>query len=138
VKLPASRTETALLAAIHSRAQRLPEDDAPASLLRIEPQDGAVCVFRDSPVVAHYSRPLDPASVGAETFRVWADEGVVSGRLRLSPDGSVLIWEPGAPLGSFVHHFVSSSGLRDARGREVAERLSRFLTCDLMRRDLSG
>jgi hypothetical protein len=104
----------------------------------MDPSDGAVCVFRDSSVVAHFSRPLDAATVSAQTFRVWDDQGAVPGRLRLSPDGSVLMWEPDAPLAAYVHHFVISTGLRDARGREVAHHLSRFLTCDLMRRDISG
>jgi hypothetical protein len=86
----------------------------------------------------HFSRPLDPAGVSAQTFRVQADGGAVPGHVRLSPDASVLIWEPAAPLAAYVHHFVVSSGLRDVRGREVAAHLSRFLTCDLMRHDISA
>lgn len=165
---PALRVETTLLAAIHSRAlQRRqkgwsapeaaagpgvlrpglrshgsesggPGEDGPASVVRIDPHDGAVCVFRDTPVVAHFSRPLDPAGVSSQTFRVWDDQGAVLGHVRLSPDASVLLWEADAPLAAYVHHFVISSGLRDTRGREVSPHLSRFLTCDLMRRDISG
>jgi hypothetical protein len=113
-------------------------DGAPAAVLRVDPRDGAVCVFRDTPVVAHFSRPLEPTSVSPQAFRVQADGGALPGHVRLSPDASVLIWEPAEPLAPYVHHFVVSSGLRDARGREVAVHLSRFLTCDLMRRDISG
>jgi hypothetical protein len=113
-------------------------DGTPGALVRIDPRDGSVCVFRDTPVVAHFSRPLDPTGVTAQTFRVQDDQGPVPGRLRLSPDASVLIWEPAEPLAAYVHHFVVSSGLRDARGRELTTHLSRFLTCDLMQRDISG
>lgn len=168
-RAPVARVETALLAAIHSRAlhgrgnggpagetasagaglprQGLrshgvepggPGGDGPASVVRVAPHDGAVCVFRDTPVVAHFSKPLDPASVGLQTFRVWDDRGPLPGHVRLSPDASVVIWEPDAPLTANAHHFVVCSGLRDARAREVAGHLSRFLTCDFMRRDISG
>jgi hypothetical protein len=107
-------------------------------LLRVDPRDGAVCVFRDTAVVAHFSRQLDPAGISEQTFRVQADRGVVAGRVRLSPDARVLIWQPAEPLAPYVHHFLICSGLRDARGREVISHLSRFLTCDLMRHDISG
>jgi hypothetical protein len=165
---PALRIETALLATIHSRAWQPHQkgwsaseaaagsgvlrpglrshgsesggagEDGPTSVLRIDPRDGAVCVFRDTPVVAYFSRPLDPAGVSAQTFRVLDDQGAVSGHVRLSPDACVLMWKPDGPLAANVHHFVISSGLRDTRSREVSAHLSRFLTCDLMLRDISG
>lgn len=164
----ALRIETALLVAIRSRALQRPRKDfaapeaaagsgvlrpglrshgsdsggpgegGPSSVVRIDPRDGAVCVFRDTPVVAHFSRPLDPAGVSSQTFRVWDDQGAVPGHVRLSPDACVLMWEPDGPLAAYVHHFVISSGLRDTRSHEVRAHLSRFLTCDLMRRDISG
>jgi hypothetical protein len=106
-------------------------------MIRVEPRDGAVCVFRDAPVVARFSACLDAASVGADTFRVMDDRGPLDGELRVSPDARVLIWEPRQPLAPNLHHFVMASGLRDARGREVSPHLSRFLTCGLTRKDLS-
>ena len=114
------------------------DDGCPGAVVRVDPRDGAVCVFRDTAVVAHFSRPLDPAAVSAESFRVQDDRGPVAGRVRLSPDAGVLIWEPAEPLAAYVHHFIVTAGLRDARGREIATHLSRFLTCDLMQRDISG
>ena len=131
-----SRLETVLRC--HGMESAGSADDAGARLLRIEPRDGAVCVFRDTPVIAHFSRPLDADSVGPDSFRVWDDRGAVAGLVRLSPDASVLIWEPGVPLVANVHHFVIASGLRDVRGHELASHLSRFLTCDLTRKDLTG
>lgn len=115
-----------------------PGEDGPCWLLRVDPRDGAACVFRDAPVVAHFSRAVDPASVSAATFRVWGEQGPIPGAFCLSPDACVLIWEAGRPFQAHVHHFVTISRLRDARGREVSSHLSRFLTCDLMRHDLSG
>jgi hypothetical protein len=113
-------------------------DDGGCWIVRIEPGDGAVCVFRDAPVVVRFSGCLDAASVGADAFRVMDDRGPLAGELRLSPDARVLIWEPLQPLAANLHHFVMASGLRDARGRAVSTHLSRFLTCGLMRKDLSG
>lgn len=107
-------------------------------MIRVDPQDGADCVFRDTPIVARFSGCLDPASVCADTFRVLDDQGPLTGDLRMSPDGHVLIWAPHTPLSPNLHHFVMASGLRDARGREVSAHLSRFRTCGLTRQDLSG
>jgi len=107
-------------------------------IIRVDPRDGADCVFRDAPVVARFSGCLDPASVSADTFRVLDDQGPLSGDLRVSPDGRVLIWTPLRPLSPDQHHFVVASGLRDVRGREGGAHLSRFRTCGLTRQDLSG
>jgi len=113
-------------------------EDGPSWLIRVDPRDGAVCVFRDALVVAHFSRAVDATSVTAQTFRVWDDQGPIPGAFRLSPDACVLIWEARRPLEPHVHHFVTASRLRDVSGREVSSHQSRFLTCDLMRHDISG
>ena len=45
----------------------------------LDPPDRARGVFRDSPVVARLSRPVDPVTVSPETFLVMDEHGVVPG-----------------------------------------------------------
>jgi hypothetical protein len=113
-----------------------PDDEGPSRVLRVEPGDGATGVFRDTPVVARLSHPGQPESVTCETFRVLDDEGAVPAKLRLSPDGLVVIWLAQRLLAPGVNHFVVSSGLEDVRGQQVLPHLSRFLPCHLAREDL--
>jgi hypothetical protein len=103
---------------------------------RVEPPDGATQVFRDAPVVLRLSRPVDPTSVSAETFRIQDPEGPVPGSVRVSPDRRVVIWGGERPLRAGAVHFVEARGLRDSRGCAVPPHLSRFVPCDLARDDL--
>jgi Tfp pilus assembly protein FimT len=65
-----------------------------------------------------------------------ASAGPVPARVRLSRDGSVVIWQAERLLQADSQHVVTCSGLVDRRGREVSPHLSRFLVCDLARADL--
>ena len=115
-----------------------PVEEGPAQVVRVDPDDGATCVFRDAPVVARLSRPLDAESLGGPSFRVEDQEGPVPGRFLVSPDGHVVIWRAERPLIPGAVHFVVACGLRDRSGREVARHVSRFVPCDLSFSDLPG
>jgi hypothetical protein len=115
-----------------------PPDEGGPSVVRIDPFDGAVGVFRDTPVLARLSHPLEPASLSSESFRVENVAGVVPAQVRTSPDQRVVIWTPERLLTPGVLHFVRASGLRDAQGREVAPHLSRFVPCQLTWGDLAS
>lgn len=115
-----------------------PTDEGPPSLVRVDPGDGATGVFRDAPVVARFSHPLEPSSLSGQTFRVWDGGGPVPGLARLCPARDVVVWQGDRALLSDLTHFVMASGLRDIRGRDVAPHLSRFVTCSLVRRDIPG
>jgi hypothetical protein len=113
------------------------QSSLPPTVLRMDPRDGATGVFRDAPVVVSLSHGADARTLGPETFRVEeAGRGPVPGRLRLSPDGSVLIWKAERLLTAGVEHVVTACGVRDARGREVAPHRSRFVPCDLVMDDV--
>jgi hypothetical protein len=114
-----------------------PTDEPEALVLRVDPQDGASGVFRDTPVIVSVSQPLDPSSVGPETFRVEAGGTTpLDGAIRLSPDGSVLIWTGVRQLVPGVVHFVAVRGLHDRRGLPVRAHVSRFVPCDVALSDL--
>lgn len=105
-----------------------PPPGGPALVVRVDPEDGAGGVLRDSPVLLRLSRPLDPASLSRASFDVRDGEGSVPARVGLSPDGRVLIWRPARTLAGDAEHLVIASGLRDEGGREVAAHRSRFVT----------
>ena len=113
-----------------------PSDETPTRVVRIDPCDGATGVFKDTPVVARLSQPADPSTLSPRTFRVLDEAGEVPARVRLSRDGSVVIWQAERLLQADSQHVVTCSGLEDRRGREVSPHLSRFLVCDLARADL--
>ncbi len=113
-----------------------PSDETPTRVVRIDPGDGATGVFKDTPVVARLSQPGDPSSLSPRTFHVLDEAGEVPAQLRMSLDGSVVIWQAGRLLEAGVLHSVACSGLKDRRGRQVSPHLSRFLVCDLARTDL--
>jgi hypothetical protein len=115
-----------------------PSDETPTRFVRVDPQDGATGVFRDTPVVGRLNQQVDPDSLTCETFRVEDVEGRIPARLRLSPDGMVVIWQAVRPLLPGIQHFVSCSGLKDLRGLLVTPHLSRFVPCGLARVDLVG
>ena len=111
-----------------------PRGDRRAQVLRIDPADGEMGVFRDDPVVATLSHPADLASLAPEVFRVADDEGDVPGIVRPSPDARVLVWTPARPLRPAAHDLVIE-GLRDLRGREMAPHRSRFTAGRFAARD---
>ena len=56
------------------------------SILRVNPEDGAVGVFRDTPVIVSLSHPVDPDSLTPGAFRVETSDGsVVEGRVTAQP-----------------------------------------------------
>lgn len=110
--------------------------DDPVRVVRVDPHDGATGVFRDTPVVASLSHPLQPSSVTAESFAVEDEAGAVPGRAALSPDGRCLIWRGDRLLLAGVAHRVRLAGLRDTRGRALDPHHSRFVPCALTLGDL--
>jgi hypothetical protein len=113
-----------------------PSDETPTRVVRIDPSDGATGVFKDTPVVARLSQPGDPSSLSPRTFRVLDEAGEVPARVRMSRDGTVVIWQAERLLEADVPHLVTCSGLKDRRGRQVSPHLSQFVVCDLSRADL--
>jgi hypothetical protein len=107
------------------------DGDDPTRVVRVDPADGLSGVFRDTPVLVRLSRPLDGMTVCAETVRVEYAGGRVRGRLRLSPDGRVLIWRGERLLEVAAEHVFSMAGVRDVRGREVLPHRSRFVPSTL-------
>jgi hypothetical protein len=114
-----------------------PPGDTPPRVLRIDPSEGAVGVFRDTPVVALLSHCADRHSLDAHVLVVTDESSRVPGRVILSPDGLVLVWQPDRLLKAGVPHEVQCAGLRDLRGREIASLYSRFVPCDLTWTDLA-
>lgn len=110
--------------------------EEPVRVLRVEPQDGATGVFRDTPIVASLSHTLQPSSVTAEAFAVEDEDGAVPGRSALSADGRCVVWRAERLLVPGSAHRVTVSGLRDVRGRTMAPHRSGFVPCDLTFRDL--
>ena len=113
-----------------------PPGDNPARVLRLEPAEGASGIFRDTPVVALLSHAASRDSLGDHVLVVTDTKGKVPGRVVLSPDGRVLVWQADRLLAAGVTHEVQCAGLRDLRGRELASYHSRFVPCDLSWSDL--
>ncbi|HET9317215.1 MAG TPA: Ig-like domain-containing protein [Vicinamibacteria bacterium] len=114
-----------------------PGGDGEPLVLRVDPADGASGVFRDTPVIVSLSQPADAATVSRDSFRVEAaGRAEVEGGVRLSPDGSVLIWTASRPLAPGVVHFVAIRGVCDRRGVPVKAHVSRFVPCDIALSDL--
>lgn len=113
-----------------------PRADAPPSITRVEPPDGATQVLCDAPVIVRLSRPLDPASVSTETFSIQDSEGPVPGSVQISPDLRGVVWGGERHLRPGALHFVVARGLRDDRGRPIPPLWSCFIPCDLARDDL--
>jgi hypothetical protein len=140
---PPSGTAVALGGRPGLRASTVPgarsTDDGghPTRIVRTDPADGARGVFRDAPVVAVLSGPVEVGSLSDESFAVldYAD-GRVSGRLDASPDRRVVVWVPLRLLTPGVEHLVRVAGLRDARGRAIESHESTFVPCDVILADL--
>jgi hypothetical protein len=109
-----------------------PESDEPARVLRVDPDDGASGVFRDSPVVVRLSHAADVNSVSPATLRVEGPHGTLRGLVGMSPDAQCLIWTGAEPFVPDGLHFVVVRGVVDRRGREVRPHISRFVPCDLV------
>lgn len=105
-------------------------------VLHLDPPDGAGGVFRDTPIVASFSRPADPRSVSGDTFVVRDEDGPVPGALWTSLDGRVAVWTPSRRLVPGARHSVRLAGLRDNRGRDLAVYESAFVPGDLALGDL--
>lgn len=112
------------------------EETLAAWVMHTTPEDGAVFVLRDTPVLLRLSHAVDPSSVKASTVRVLDPEGDIPAGVRWTAFGHVVIWEPRRLLVPGVEHVVIARGLLDRRGREVAEHRSRFVPCGLSRDDL--
>ena len=110
------------------RAGAVPGDAEAPTVLRVNPEDGAVGVFRDAPVIVSLSHPVDPGSLTPEAVRVETSDGaVVEGRVRPSPDGAVLIWTAARSLTAGTVHFVALRGLRDRRGLDLKPHVTRLI-----------
>jgi hypothetical protein len=105
--------------------------DPPPRVLRIDPGEGAAGVFRDTPVVALLSHAADRQSLDAHVLVVTDASSRVPGRVVLSADGRVLVWQSDRLLRAGECHEVQCAGLRDLRGREIAGLFTRFVPCDI-------
>ncbi len=112
------------------------EAEMPGSVARVDPGDGAVGVFRDSPVLVCLSHPVDAGSVSPRTVRVEDPQGPLPGTLSLSPDRRVVVWHGERHFAPGVVHFIVVRGLCDAHGGEVASFTSRFIPCHVTSEDL--
>ena len=114
----------------------LDRSSRPPTIDAVDPGDGASQVLCDAPVVLRLSAPVDLTSLSPETVHVQDSGGPLTGWLKVSPDGHVVIWCAARPFRPGALHFVIARGLRDARGRIVPSHLSCFVPCDLARDDL--
>lgn len=100
------------------------------------PEDGALFVLRDTPVLLRLSHALEPRSLRPQAVRVLDPQGDVPADLSWAANGHIVIWTPRRLLVPGVEHVVSVRGLVDRRGREISEHWSRFVACGLSSRDL--
>lgn len=107
-------------------------------VMRTSPEDGAVFVLRDTPVLIRLSHPVDLATLDDEAVRVVDAHGAVAAEISATADGLLVIWRAHALLVPGVEHVLSVSGLRDRQGREMSPHWSRFVPCGLAREDLRG
>jgi len=114
------------------------DGDDPTCVVRVDPADGLRGVFRDTPVLVRLSRPADPMTVRVDTVHVTFAGGRVPARLRLSPDGRVIVWRGDDLLETAVEHVLTIAGVRDTRGRDVLPHRSRFVPSTLTWAELAG
>jgi hypothetical protein len=116
----------------------VPEAKEPPRLIEVDPADGDAGVLRDGAVVLRFSQPLDPRSVTSAAIRLLDAAGPVPTSLSVSPDRRLVVCAPHRILAAECVHFVASSDLRDALGRDVPAHLSRFSTGAVGIGDLPG
>lgn len=94
------------------------------SVVSVQPLDGSTAQLITSPLVVHFSEPIDPASVvsGLLTAELLAEDGTPSGAffngaLALQPDGATLVFTPTHPFppGRRIRGRLTS-GVRDVGG----------------------
>lgn len=110
----------------------------PARVVRIDPPDGTVGVFRDACVVAHLSQPIDPDSVSNESFCVADGVDHVPATVRMSPDRRTILWQPLRWLSPDRDHRVRLCGVRDSAGADVSAHESVFRSCSLLSQDMAA
>ena len=120
------------------RNGRIPNPDAPLTIRRADPGDGATGVFCDTPVLLMLSGAADDTALAGCVWVEEAGQAIVPGQVEISPDGALLIWTAARLLRPGAEHVVVVSGLRDRKGREWPLFKSRFVTSDLALRDLLG
>ena len=113
------------------------EPEQPAWVTHVAPEDGAMFVLRDTPILLRLSHPADPASF-AHGVLVLDAIGEVPTEIRGLSEGFVVLIQPRRLLVPGVEHVLIVRGLRDRRGRPMAEHWSRFVPCGLARDDLSN
>jgi hypothetical protein len=113
------------------------DSEGPTRVVRVDPGDGSLGAFRDSPLVVRFSRPLDARSVTQGRIEVRDPEAALVGQTRLSPDGRVLLWLAERRLRPVTGHTLRVDGLRDERGEPVETWASTFATGRLTREDFA-
>jgi hypothetical protein len=83
-------------------------------------------VWRDTPILLHVSRPVDPALLPAAVLELRDGAGRVPLRLEVTCAGRVVVVWPTRRLAAGIEHEVVAEGLRDRVGREVAAHRSSF------------
>ncbi|MHB1045448.1 MAG: Ig-like domain-containing protein, partial [Thermoanaerobaculia bacterium] len=93
-------------------------------VVRVEPENGLTEQLIGSPLLVHFSEPIDPASVvpGLLTAELLSDDGAATGAffngtLTLQPGGATLVFQPTHPLppGRRIRGRLTS-GVRDVGG----------------------
>lgn len=93
-------------------------------VVRVEPENGLTEQLIGSPLLVHFSEPIDPASVvpGLLTAELLGDDGAATGAffngtLTLQPGGATLVFQPTHPLppGRRIRGRLTS-GVRDVGG----------------------
>ncbi|MEM7246083.1 MAG: Ig-like domain-containing protein [Acidobacteriota bacterium] len=114
-------------------------DITPPFLADLVPRNGSY-VGDATTVAARFSEPIAPASIagrmtmsgaGPDGLPRTGDEVPVAGVLSLSADGTVLFFDPVAPLGPGLHEAVLAAGITDLAGNPTttgSERLFRVLS----------
>jgi hypothetical protein len=125
------------MTALRATAPSGSEPDSPAWVIHVAPEDGAMFVLRDTPILLRLSHPADSASF-ARGVRVLDAAGEVPTEIRGLSQGLIVLIKPLRLLVPGVEHVLIVRGLLDRRGREMAEHWSRFVPCGLAREDFAS
>jgi len=99
--------------------------DAPPRIVSITPADGAIDVEPDVVLSVVFSEPLDPATVGPDTFRVFAGTTPLAGTLKLSAGRDQVRFAPAdslLPRGGY--RVEISAQIKDDAGIEMLSTFS--------------